>query len=78
LSNEVIIDKLKGGYLRPLFLNFAEFLFYRRTVGAWLRTGAAVFKVVDSVGDIQAVIITAGVDIAAIMPSGARRAIRIA
>jgi hypothetical protein len=72
------LEKKKGGNIRPLFLNFAGFLFYRRTIGAWLRTGAAVLEVVNPVGDIQTVIITAGVDIAAIMPSGARRAIRIA
>jgi hypothetical protein len=43
-----------------------------------LRTGAAVLEVVDSVGDIQTIVITTGVNIAAVMPSGARGAIRIA
>jgi hypothetical protein len=62
----------------PFISEFCRVLFYRRTVSAGLRTGAAVFKVVDSVGDIQTVIITTGVDISAIMPSGARGAIRIA
>jgi hypothetical protein len=78
LSNAVVFRENKGRIIRPLILNFAKSLFDRRTVGARLRTGAAVLEVVNSVGDIQAVIITTGVDISAIMPSGARRAIRIA
>jgi hypothetical protein len=72
------LPDIEGRKIRPSTQDLIRFLFGRWTVGARLRTGAAVLEVVDSVGDIQTIVITTGVNIAAVMPSGARGAIRIA